>query len=643
MTNLSTMDIAEALGVSRQAVAKRATDEGWGCKGSGRDLRWVTRGLPRDVIAALAANNALDATVPTIPGESLILSETSFLQARDKDRQVAQDKAAVVGLYRHSSQAMCVSDFVELYNAGGISPVLLRRLGHISVPTFYRWLKAWEDGGRSPVGLVPQYSARSKSRGAGESMGDLARSYLEFFWLRDSRPSMRSAWLELSMAMPDEAPSYQTAARYLKSLPVILVDYKRRGRCKMETLDLPYIERNMALYKAMDQLVSDHHCFDFLVEREGVLFRPWITAVQDFRSSKIVGFCPSVYPSSLSISVAFYLAVKRFGSCNLIHIDNGKDYRSQVLNGKTRAMKTLNEEGFLEEELVHLQGAYSAFSEAVTFARPYHGSSKGRMERTFGTFAQLFSRRVVSYVGSNTVERPEDAALYWRALNKKAKRYDVYSWDEYVRALASFIDWWNSSWRGEGNGMDGRSPDEVFAAEAVPMRPVSDEMLALAFSRVEGRKVRRNGVHLDGVNYWADELLTCIGDDVVVRRLLGDPDAVLVSDAKGRALCTAHADWFLETGDMAADNRRVGEIRRKAFQLARDAEASREAPAAGLRNLIAMSQSRFPARQLEALPDRQALGIAAGGEADPLAPGGSSGAHFRLERQNALLDLLAQE
>ena len=308
-------------------------------------------------------------------------------------------------------------------------------------------------------------------------------------------------------------------------------------------------------------------------------------------------------------------------------------------------MQTLNEDGFVEEELVHLQGAYSVFSEHVTFARPYHGSSKGRMERTFGTFAQLFSRRVVSYVGSNTVERPEDAALYWRALNKKAKRHDVYSWDEYVRALASFVDWWNSSWHGEGNGMDGRTPDEVFEAEAVPMRPVSEEMLALAFSRVEGRKVRRNGVHLDGVNYWSDELLACGGHDVVVRRFIASPNSVLVSDAKGRAICTANADWFLETGDLAVDNKRVGEIRRKAFQLARDSEANRSAPPEGLHSLIDIAQTRFPARLLPAPEEDQELAIAAGGEADPEAPSGAArlAVQQARERANACIDLLAEE
>jgi hypothetical protein len=49
----------------------------------------------------------------------------------------------------------------------------------------------------------------------------------------------------------------------------------------------------------MQQVVSDHHNFDFLVEKDGRLFRPWITVIQDYRSGKVLSWCPSIYPSNL--------------------------------------------------------------------------------------------------------------------------------------------------------------------------------------------------------------------------------------------------------------------------------------------------------------------------------------------------------
>jgi len=639
MNELSTTAIAAAIGASRQAVLTRAERERWLSRGEGKGLRWVPRGLPRDVLTALLREGLIEANVsqsipaPAAPeaGESLLLAGT------DRERETAQFRAALIGIYLHHSDRINLQTFVDQYNAGLISRPILAKLGTIGSSTFYTWLKKYQAGGRSPVALMPAYSLSKRPRGAGASLSELAKHYLDFFWLRDSRPSMRSAWIEARLALPGEDLAYPTAARYLGSIPTVIRDYKRHGLSRMETMDLPYIERNMDLYHSMDQLVSDHHCFDFLVQRDGNLFRPWITAVQDFRSSKIVGFWPSVYPSSLSISLAFYLAVSRYGACKLIHIDNGKDYRSMVLNGGTRTMKVLNEEGLLEEELVQIQGAYSLFSERVTFARPYHGASKGRMERTFGTFAQLFSRRMAGYVGSNTVERPEDAALYWRALNKKARRTDIYSWDEYVRLLASFVDFYNAEWEGEGNGMEGRTPNEVFAACAVAPRPVSPEILALAFSRAEGRKVGRTGVKLDGVSYWADELLSWKGLDVVVRRQIAKPEEVLISDPRGRQICTASAGYFLETGDMRADNERLNATKRKAFMMVRDNRAAAVEPPEGFRGIVDIASRSFPAKG-------EPLALAAGAETAP-SPRTCVATTSRgdRERTNAFLDLLGKD
>lgn len=610
MTELSSTAIAKAIGSTRQAVLTRAEKERWLCKGEGKSLRFLPRSLPRDVLMALTTQGIIETGAEVEPRPDPSTADSALLAGTDKEREKAQFRSALVGLYLHNAEELNVFDFVASYNAGQVSPSLLSKLGTISGPTFYRWIGAYRIGGHNPAALMPKYSVAERKRGGGASLSEIAKHYLEFYWLRDSRPSMRSAWIEARLALPKEEISYPTAARYLGGIPAVIRDYKRHGINRMETRDLPYIERNMALYRAMDQLVSDHHCFDFLVEKDGNLFRPWITAVQDFRSSKIVGFWPSVYPSSLSISLAFYLAVSRFGSCKLIHIDNGKDYRSMVLNGGSKALRVLNEEGFLEEELVQIQGAYSLFSERVTFARPYHGASKGRMERTFGTFAQLFSRRMAGYVGSNTVERPEDAALYWRALNKKQRRHDVYTWDGFVRMLASFVDFYNAEWRGEGNGMDGRAPDEVFAATSGAPRPVSPEILALAFSRADTRRVGRNGVTFDGVRYWSDDLLKWKGLDVIVRRRIDDPETVLVSDHRGAHICSATANYFLETGDLAVDNERLNSTKKKGLAMVRDGTVGTFTAPEGSRSLVDFAGRAYPARATASLP------LAAGAEAD---------------------------
>jgi hypothetical protein len=385
----------------------------------------------------------------------------------------------------------------------------------------------------------------------------------------------------------------------------------------------------MSLYHSMDQLVSDHHRFDFLVEREGNMFRPWVTIVQDFRSSKIVGFCPSVYPNSLNIAVSFFMAVSQYGACKVIHLDNGKDYRSEVLNGKTRSMRVLNESGLEAEERVHLAGAYSAFSESVTYARPYHGQSKGRTERTFGIWAERFSREIPTYVGSNTTERPEDAALFWRALNKRAKRNDIYPWDDFVLALTAFIADYNASWHSSGNGMNGQTPNEVFDENRVEMRPVDPDALALALSRSDIRLVRKNGVRIDGVNFWAPELMEYQGREVLVRRPIATPEDALICDIKGAVLCRAKADFFLETGDMEADNAKINKARRETLKMVRERVAGKSPEVINAKGRVE--------RLLEAAPkESQEVPLALAAGAEDLSPKPVSGS------QDSILELLSE-
>ncbi|HOV64323.1 MAG TPA: transposase domain-containing protein, partial [Spirochaetia bacterium] len=424
MKAVTTKVIAKALGVPMRGIRKRAEAEHWLYRKKGKVIEWEQSSLPQDVVSALASSRMesvrkTDVPAPRMGGDLL-------KQAREKDRQKALLKSILLSRFEQSG--LRAEDFVAAYNTGSVSASLLAELGSVSVPTLYRWIADKRESGTD--GLVPRYGF--VKRGA-RSLDEITRAYLEYYWLDPRRPSIRHAYLNTCDHV-GKAPSYATCKRYLENLPKPLIEYHRLGQTKFDAGNYPYIERNMSLYHAMDQLVSDHHRFDFLVEREGNLFRPWITAVQDFRSAKIVGFCPAVYPNAVTIAVAFYMAVSRYGSAKLIHIDNGKDYRCQVLNGKKGKLVVLNKDGIGEEEEVRIEGAYSVFAERVTFAKPYHGSSKGRMERTFGTFCEYFSREIPTYVGSNTVERPEDAELFFRAINKKAKRHDIYPWEDYVRA-----------------------------------------------------------------------------------------------------------------------------------------------------------------------------------------------------------------
>ncbi len=614
MNQIQTTQIAAALGCSKQRVLARARAERWPVKRAGKSLVFIAAGLPHDVMQSLIGDTPLE-----IPRENI-----SYKQCREKDRELAQNRAMLLSLYR--SSGFSASAFVRDYNAGHVSEALLHSLGQISVATFYRWLDAWDEARID--GLVPKWYTKASTP---ELLSDLAKGYLEYFYLDARKRSALTVWRLVSGMLPN-IPSYQTALRYLKSLPRPYVDYKRMGRTYFEAANNAYIERDPELYLPMDQLVSDHHCFDFLVERDGRLFRPWITAVQDYRSGRIVGFCPVVYPSSLSIALAFYIAVKRFGKTKMVHFDNGKDYRSILMRGADKKIVTMNPEGITEEEIVHIAGAALIFADDVTYTLPYHGQSKGRMERWFGTFAQVFDKFISSYIGSDTETRPEDAELFWRAVNKQAKRHDVVTWDNFVRQLAQAVDYYNATWRGEGKGMANRTPNELFAELAPPPRMVDEEELVLAFSRSEIKTVFENGVRLDGLHYYFDQQARYLGQQVLVKRSILKPKEAVICDAKGCFIGTARADYFKETGDLAEDNARVRLARRKVLQLVKDSSA--------LRDKVAHELDAFSpfGAELESQDQPQ---LAASGEHDPEAPG-APGRHAD-DHSAAFIDLLTED
>lgn len=541
MLTVSTNTLCKNLSLSRQALYDRAAQEGWmQVKG-----RWLIESLPKDLQIRLMAGSGK----PERPSKPILLKA-----ATEKSREEARLRAALISLYQ--SMDMKVEEFVSAYNALEVSRPIHEKLGPVSVATFYRWLKAFREAGAD--GIVPKWGATPKGS---SSLSDLEKSYLEHWYLSPERRTVSHCWRLLREALPSSRATYSACLRHLQSLPKPVVDFYRLGKRKFEALYQPYIDREPELYQPMEQVVSDHHNFDFLVIREGKIFRPWVTVFQDYRSSKILGFCPSIYPSSLSILVALYQMVVQYGVPDLLHVDNGKDYRSRILSGDTWKVRTVKEGGIEEEELVSIQGSCALLGMEVVFCRPYHGQSKGRTERTFGTFCEYFSKNTGTYVGSNTVSRPEDTALFYRKLHRQAKRTDLYRWEDFVLGLEAFVRWWNGNWRGTGKGMEGRTPDEVFASGSRPLKRVDPETIALALTKPYVRRVQKNGVRVAGIDYWAEELFRYARQEVLVRVSLANPEEAIIQDPKGRYLCTARADWFAETRDLAEDNRRVSEAR----------------------------------------------------------------------------------
>lgn len=557
MGYVSTKDLAAVLGLSSKGVLEKAKQNGWIFKQSSKGMMFLEESLPvnmRRQVFELKAKLKLPVVIENQEAKSSL-----YTQVSDKERRFAVFKSNLIfEANRAKSCGVRVEDFIYAYNAGKY-PDIYSRLGHVSVKTFYRWQKEFKKNGAS--GLVRQYGLIRL--GAGASLKDIERYYLEHFYLKISQPSMAYAFKMMKINYPDSLCSYYTAVRYLNSLPKPLKDYKRLGITKAESLNQPYIEQNYLRYKSMEKVVSDHHCLDLVIKYKGKLVRPWITVFQDFRSGKIVGWCPSIAPSSLSILAAYYMMVMNYGIPDLCLFDNGTDYRSKLLNGYDEKFTVYLPSGMSVEEIIHIQGTLPMLGSKVQFTKVYSGQSKGRLERTFGIFADYLSKPSGTYIGHDTTSRPEEVQTYYRAINKKAKREDFPDWDWFVRALDGIVNYINDVLPSNGKGMNGKTRSVVFEENYEAKKIVDDETLALALTRPEKRRVRKSQVEIGKRKYYHQSLFEWNGRDVIVRQWLHKDDEVVVCSPHGQVICRAIADATLESEVLSETIERVGKMRKQ--------------------------------------------------------------------------------
>lgn len=557
--NVSTVEVAHALGLSRKATLERAKKEGWQYYKKGSAMLWIVDRLPEDVRMRLAGQSAAQTAQ----------SPKAFSQAHETERDKARLRAAIINAYRVSS--LNVEQFVQAFNAGFISGALRAEYEKtLSAGTFYRWLKSFEEAGIG--GLTPLYSQSGKKRGAGASLTETEKETLRFFYLDYNRRSVRHCYLSMKANIPESLATYTTCLRYLQSLPKDGVDLARRGADYFNAKYLPYIERKKTLYHSMQQVQGDHHVIDRVVMYEGRLVRPWLTVFLDMRSAAVLGWCVSTNPNSRTILMSYYMMVVRFGIPEMAHIDNGKDYKGKTIKGQKAKMKVLDDEGIEREEEVIITGALPACGTTVHYARAYHGQSKGVVERFFRVLEEYYGKNCGNYIGSNTASRVDEQKLYWRSMKGFAKRNDVTGWKEFVDEMAHFLQWYNTQWVSDAKDRKAETAEQTFIKNLPPegLRKPDIQTVQLALTKGEVRKVMRNGIRMGAVNYWAKELTGLVGQHVIARVSLVNANEMMVCDRAGSLLCTAYADAFMESGCLQDDCDAVNAARRDVFHKARE-------------------------------------------------------------------------
>lgn len=175
-----------------------------------------------------------------------------------------------------------------------------------------------------------------------------------------------------------------------------------------------------------------------------------------------------------------------------------------------------------------------------TTALPYHGQSKP-VERFFGTLENNFGKLCYGFAGHDAKNRPD----YLRKPTKELEKDpNIQSIDEFIQACQNWIDNVYANKIHHGNGMNNRTPNEVYEQEMTEIRTFDNKMeLAVICGEHKERVVKHNCIELLGRIYRAKngELVNYIGKKVTVKYIPENIDRLYVYDEKGRYICAVTA------------------------------------------------------------------------------------------------------
>ena len=279
-----------------------------------------------------------------------------------------------------------------------------------------------------------------------------------------------------------EAASYWTVYDVVRQLPRNLRTLAHEGaKSYGENFDL--VHRREAV-KANSIWQADHVQLDIkLLREDGSAARPWLTIVIDDYSRVIAGYYLGFEPpSSIRTSLALRQGIWRKGHphwqvCgipDILYTDNGTDFTSR-----------------------HLQQVAADLKMRLVFSIPGKPRGRGRIERFFRTVNDMFLCDLDGFVRykrrspSLTLDRFEEKFRHFLL--------EVYHRRSTVDGRLPPAERW------EEGGFLPRMPDFL------------EQLDLLLMHEVRPRKIRRDGIHFQGLRYLSLTLAAYVGEEATIR------------------------------------------------------------------------------------------------------------------------------
>jgi len=496
----------------------------------------------------------------------------------DKQRRLLSQRETAVAGWRRTGGEDTDRYLDELAAAGVL----------ISRRTLYNWFQRFSTLGTR--GLVDSRWTARKPKGD-DPYADFYRE-LEKWWLDQHQPAKKLAYAIAAAFCKTNGwaiPSYRDACRFL-----LFLERKHRGKviraregddafdnqCGAFTrrdytrIVVDGVERPMRTH---DWWCADHHICDTIVTYKSHLIRPWLSAIMDIRSRKIVGYVFSpVPPDSSTVLLAFRHAIydSDMSIPLVFYIDNGKDFDAWFMQGET---KWERKHVRVKHNIGAFKGVLAQMHVRVVHANPHKGRSKP-IEPWFGTYEEQFGKLTWTYCGRSPAHKPPHLA-------ERISKGEAVNYEEYCASAAAYIQQIYHHNPHGGGGMDGRSPAEVYAACFEQKRTTTKEAADLCLRKVaRDVRVRQNGVQWQGRYYGQSNLALSAhqGEQVYLFTDPNDHDRVIVRDLELRLICEAEAaymppwgntserQWKQATAAMHRHNRQLREIRDRGMGRIRD-------------------------------------------------------------------------
>ena len=496
--------------------------------------------------------------------------------------------------------------------------VLLAKEGtNIKRRRLYDWLADFKAEGL--LGLMDGRSRRIvEEKMAVAGGGDPFLEEVKEYWLCETKPGIAACHKQalLEAHRRGWTPcSYRSAARFIeqfvKDNPAV-VALRRGGPEVFKNEVARHITRDYSVLRSNEIWNADHHQFDVMVRvgqrldaktgaLEPIHARPWLTAWQDYRSRKIVGYIiRTSSPDTNAILEALRMACRSHGVPESVYTDNGKDFDSKALTGETKDERRKRRKQKIADDEIRLGGVYASLEIKHHRVWKFHGQSKP-IERFFGTVAGQFCKTFDTYCGRNAQEKPEQLAD--KLANGRAP-----SFEEFVQQFAAWLDNGYHQSIHTGDAMN-CTPAQAWEANLQTKRTAEDDLLELLMQpRIGPLNVGQNGLVHKGIWYGQYDLAGFFGQKVFIT-FEGGIKRVNVWSEDGRFLCVARAN--LRMAANAAQEHLAEAIKEQKHENKIIREAARLKPRMHMDRTDRLNEAAALAAQKQA---------AAGSQSDPTPP-----------------------